>query len=219
MTPFRYPDRLHRRTRSPQPFPKAAQFKQDLRKEFNCKCVYCCMPDGFGTLDSFGVDHYLPKSLPQYAHLELVYSNLFYACNRCNQLKSNRDPKKDGHFIPNPCDHRMADYVQYAGIDVVYRNRKGEYFIDALRLNEEERLRVRDRITDYIAAVVQALDLTGARIRGIEEELSAAGDPGRRSALEDRLREEGDRSEHFRESLSRLLGCGSEAAKLPAASP
>ena len=60
-----------------------------LRDEFTFRCVYCLSretwyPNGSS---SFSVDHMEPQiSRPD---LLTVYTNLVYACNRCNSLKSD----------------------------------------------------------------------------------------------------------------------------------
>jgi len=35
---------------------------------------------------NFGVDHYRPQSISQFAHLKCDYRNLYYCCGNCNSL-------------------------------------------------------------------------------------------------------------------------------------
>ncbi len=65
----------------------------------DCRCGYC----GEDLLLNRSVaycmgklDHLLPKSKPQYRHLENELWNLVLCCGDCNSLKSTWDPNTDG---------------------------------------------------------------------------------------------------------------------------
>jgi hypothetical protein len=140
MNPFRYPEIPHLRSQNPGPFSDYRRYKPFLRIEFIRQCVYCRMPDGVKGETAFGVDHYRPSS--KFPGLRTQYQNLFYSCNVCNWQKGNFWPDSQrylaGLFIPNPCDHTMADHLAYRGVTVEARSRTGQLAIDVLLLNDSK---------------------------------------------------------------------------------
>ncbi len=66
-------------------------FKTFLREDFKKRCGYTDCPDNwFGGRRSFHIDHFKPKSSPEFEHLINEYSNLVYACPHVNEAKSNK---------------------------------------------------------------------------------------------------------------------------------
>jgi HNH endonuclease len=95
--------------------------------------------------DSFGVDHYRPKS--KFPSLETSYTNLFYCCNACNSRKGDFWPTgriAKERFIPNPCDHQMANHVRFKRAQVDWRSPAGEFMLELLDLNDREFLSFRE---------------------------------------------------------------------------
>jgi hypothetical protein len=136
-----FPKEPHVRNEDPGPYSSYRSYKPHLQREFRRKCVYCCASDGPVGDDVFGVDHYLPKSkFPQFAQ---EWKNLFYACGRCNTLKSDFVSTPD-LYLPNPCQHTMADHLQYEEADIVARTQHGRYMSELLRLGEQGRRKRRD---------------------------------------------------------------------------
>ena len=99
--PFHYAIAPITRKQDPSGYINYASYKPWLRDEFAFRCVYCLdrerwYPNGHA---SFGVDHVLPQGNPEYEHLTCCYSNLVYACNRCNSSKKDKiliNPDSDG---------------------------------------------------------------------------------------------------------------------------
>src|SRR5262249_19354003 len=153
LNPFLYPKSKHRRTQQPQSYSYYPSYKPFLRAEFGRQCVYCRLPDGLKGQDSFGVDHYRPKSL--FPDLQATYSNLFYACNCCNRRKGRFWPTPDetgaGEFIPNPCDHVMFDHLRFQSSRIITRSLAGKRAEKTLMLNDDESVRYRELILDMIA--------------------------------------------------------------------
>ena len=112
------------------------------------------MPDGPKTAAAFGVDHYRPKSRPEFATLATLYDNLFYACNCCNSRKGKHWPTEDqwnrGEFIPNPCDHIMFQHLRYNGANVETRSSAGKHAEKILTLNDEDSVKYREFVLDAI---------------------------------------------------------------------
>ena len=145
-SPFRFPDVREKRGPDPRPGSFYRKYKSDLRKKFRKKCVYCRIPDALGTLDH-EIDHYRPQK--DFPHLVNVWKNLFYACRQCNQLKGNFCPTRR-LFIPNPCDHRMVEHVQFEPVVGHPKTRHGKYMVERLRLNEPLRLQHREFVNRQI---------------------------------------------------------------------
>jgi len=105
--PFYFPASPHDRRHGPEGYDRYQSYKDWLRDEFTFRCVYCLererwYPSGS---DAFGVDHVFPKGNEQYTHLALSYSNLVYACNRCNSAKRDE-------ILLNPCTVAFAEHLR-----------------------------------------------------------------------------------------------------------
>lgn len=157
--PFLYPKKIHRRTQRPPVRNTVAFYGPHLRTEFDGRCVYCCFPDTVGPPGTFEIDHYKPESRDQ--TLRATYSNLYYACRKCNRTKGDYWPTPEeraaGCVIVNPCDHRMAGHLQYAGAQVEPSSAEGHWTVALLFLNDEEWALVRETIIGVIESANQDL--------------------------------------------------------------
>lgn len=133
-----FPREQQRRSPDPGPFGDPRSYKPHLQREFRRKCVYCRISDGLKGYEGFGVDHYLPKT--RFPDLMVAWSNLFYACNVCNAWKGTSVSRPE-RFLPNPCEHRMADHLQYRGAEVETLSPHGEWLAELLHLPERRELR------------------------------------------------------------------------------
>lgn len=159
VNPFYYSKSKHRRTLNPPAYRNYRQYKPALREEFVKQCVYCRALDTVKGIESFGVDHYRPKS--RFPNLLTEYLNLFYACNRCNSLKRNFWPSPAqvtvGQFVPNPCEHVMFEHLRYKGGSVAPTSKAGEWTTELLDLNDPSAVEFRD-------AFIKMLEATNAQI-------------------------------------------------------
>lgn len=166
--PYQYPDRRHVRCNIPeQPLATNRGYKRYLREEFGRRCVYCCHPDGMHTtIEHFGVEHYLPhRDFPEH---RWSYSNLYYACNRCNRLKGARfyqhpDHPELPHYIPNPCDHIMSNHLEYDGWQVQAHTEQGRCAKKVLLLNDMD-------FVDFRIVTTQVLSKAQAELQALREE-------------------------------------------------
>ena len=182
MNPFQYPEQKHSRSQAPGPFTDYRRYKPFLQIEFGRQCVYCRLPDGTKGADVFCVDHYRPKS--RFPKLECIYANLFYACPACNRRKGAFWPAEEellrGMFIPNPCDHSMAEHLKYEGARVEPLTRAGRRAEEELILNGEVDVAYREVVLRFIEAgklnimtgraTLEALDMQLDRAEGVERE-------------------------------------------------
>jgi hypothetical protein len=152
----------HQRTETPPFYRNYRAYKADLRKEFGGRCVYCRASDAISGVQGFGVDHYRPKR--RFATLATEYLNLYYSCNRCNSNKGQFWPtpqqQKAKVFVPNPCEHVMADHMRFHGSAVAHRSNAGEFTVELLDLNEPDVVKLRD-------AIIRAVALMDERIRAL----------------------------------------------------
>jgi hypothetical protein len=164
---FAYPKSAHQRRETPKLYLDYRRYKPYLQREFQNHCVYCRMPDTLNNYNGFGVDHYKPQNL--FRHLRNVYSNLFYACNRCNTLKDEfwQDPKDKDIFMPNPCDHVMFDHFQYKSAVVHEKSKAGKFSAGLLELNDPELIKFRAGIL----TAVEALEYQLSRLKKQLEEI------------------------------------------------
>src|SRR5947209_5171639 len=105
--PFRFAAAPHARKHGPGGYKQYQTYKDWLRDEFTFRCVYCLererwYPNGHA---GFGVDHVRPKGQAEYKHLICHYSNLLYACNRCNSAKGER-------ILIDPCEVAFAEHLR-----------------------------------------------------------------------------------------------------------
>jgi HNH endonuclease len=156
-TPFVYPRNIHKRKHAPPVYLDYRRYKSILKDEFDNKCVYCRIPDGFMSPTAFGVDHYKPKK--KFHSLECTYSNLYYCCSACNSRKGDYWPNstqvRAGMIVVNPCDHLMSDHVAYYGSSVRAKSYSGKFMVEYLDLNETDRQEYR---RDLLTAIGQAME-------------------------------------------------------------
>ena len=195
-----FPTDLHKRSPDPGPATVYRWYKPRLRREFRQKCVYCRISDGLKGKEAFGVDHYLPKS--KFPHLATVWPNLFYACNVCNTWKAESVSTSE-LFLPNPCDHRMSDHLQYRGADIDSYTPHGAWLAELLHL--DERREIREFILSALAKFLEARNELVSDLFSIEDRLTNDSTDERQS-LEEAMREISEELEGVDRHIERLLG-------------
>ncbi|MEZ5401422.1 MAG: HNH endonuclease [Bryobacteraceae bacterium] len=158
-----------RRTPPPGPFVNYQRFKSFLREDFRFQCAYCNITEAYRRgSDVFGVDHFRPRA--HFPDLATTYSNLYYACNKCNSIKGSRFPtetmRNQGIGFVDPCavNPHENDLREAADGKLEALTGSGTYTIAVIRLNRIEcvtfRLQ-RRRTAARIAALrgeIEALD-------------------------------------------------------------
>ena len=127
--------------------------KEYLRNDFSHECAYCKLQEKeVGLIDAnyFEIDHFRPQSDDDQSFNPHLYSNLYYACEKCNGEKSD----SWNEVLLDPC----KDYV-FSGIyppiiggyneDMLYKyiaqDERGSYYIDTFKLNSRHHIRIRKR--------------------------------------------------------------------------
>lgn len=150
MQGFKYPDEPHLRKHAPGGYGDYESYRPWLRDEFVFRCVYCLQRERWNSHEvSFHIDHFVPVSVAP--DLECEYSNLVYACCRCNSAKSNI------LGIPDPCKVGYAKCleIQMSGnVDPLDDN--GLKICESLKLNSPSRVEIRGRWIKILLALKEA---------------------------------------------------------------
>lgn len=177
---FEYPTEAHVRRHGPRGYYDYQSFKPWLRDEFDFRCVYCLWreiwsADGHA---AFSIDHLKPRT--SYPELMGDYSNLVYACSRCNSLKQDLEPPLD------PCADGYGNHVEVQDDGcVVSKTTAGNELIELCRLNRPALVQARQRLIQTMALLkthpsAEAQQLL-VKLRGFPSELpilSALNPPG-----------------------------------------
>ena len=140
--PFKYPNRAHVRKHGPAGYADYTNYKHWLRDEFHFRCVYCLererwYPSGHA---AFGVEHALPRSIPDNAARICDCEILLYACSIRNSAKQDR-------LVLNPC---QVSFIKHLGIGddglIVGHTTEGWQLVDLLGLNKPKRQAIRRRV-------------------------------------------------------------------------
>ena len=127
--------------------------KEYLRNDFSHECAYFKLQEKeVGLIDAnyFEIDHFRPQSDDAQSFNPHVYSNLYYACEKCNGEKSDNwsevllDPCKDDVFsgIYPPI---IGGYNEDTLYKYIAQDERGSYYIDTFKLNSRHHIRIRKR--------------------------------------------------------------------------
>lgn len=116
-------------------------YRDDLQQDFTKACGYCGDEDERTDRSTFHIDHFAPKK--QFPELELIYTNLVYACRFCNVSKSNhwigedpQVPNRESKGFVDPC---TDEYDVHLGRDasgrIFAKTALGSYIIRRLHLD------------------------------------------------------------------------------------
>jgi hypothetical protein len=145
---------LRRATRPPGK--KYPDFRQEVREDFTHCCAYCLLSERAASgREGFELDHFKPKSRPEFSHLEHDFFNLYYACHVCNHTKNRSWPSQElidrGFFFVDFCRDVFRQHftARPGGVWEAATN-AGRYTEARLRLNRSHLVEVRD-LLDKIA--------------------------------------------------------------------
>jgi uncharacterized protein (TIGR02646 family) len=116
-------------------------YRRFLRIDFLERCCYCGMRETPDFTGIFHVEHFHPKE--DFPALVCTYSNLFYACNRCNRAKWDTWPSAAelaaGERFWNPCEDRSYKHFECRVADgaILPKDACGRYTIDTIRLDRK----------------------------------------------------------------------------------
>ncbi|RXJ76997.1 HNH endonuclease [Arcobacter sp. F155] len=147
-------------SRQPCPYPDALingnykhhRNKLALKESSFDKCMYC--ESKISHIDFAHVEHIKPKAEGKYPELEFEWSNLGYACPKCNNEKS--DKYHDDLPYINPYEDDPKEHLFAAGTFLFVKNgsERGEMTIRDINLNRPEIIEKRlERINEIQKAL------------------------------------------------------------------
>jgi hypothetical protein len=149
---------FRRRESSPGPFRRYSQYLAFVREDFAECCAYCLLHEILaGGREGFELDHFRPKSLPQFASLVNDFYNLYYACHICNSMKRDLWPdpsqEEDGFEFVDLCAEAFSDHFEEVmDGSWVPLSRQAEYTLDKLRLNRAHLVTIRGYLREIAEA-------------------------------------------------------------------
>jgi hypothetical protein len=124
-------------------------------------------------MGNFHVDHFRPKSRPEFVELVCSYSNLYLACADCNRNKKGTWPEPGtetvgGRFL-DPCEDDLSKHwsIQKDG-SFTPTTPEGGYMIAKLRLNRTYLLEWRRGKTHLLGEVSRLTELISKVTPGTE---------------------------------------------------
>ena len=154
-----------RRQTPPRPVTLYLAYRPLVRDDFRECCAYCLLHEDWAAgQENFELDHFRPKSLPQFADLETDFYNLYYACHPCNHTKSNAWPdfslEASGYGFLDFCADGFSHHFQEeANGSWTPLSRRAQYTVERLRLNRRHLVQIRSLLREIAAERgVQAVD-------------------------------------------------------------
>lgn len=116
------------------------RYKPYLRLDFERRCAYCHIPERRnGPSRNYAVDHFRPKSRPEFKHLRAVYTNLYYVCFTCNDYKGSHWPSaEEADRLLDPCEDDFVEHFEIAADgSLLALTPLARHFARQLNLNRE----------------------------------------------------------------------------------
>lgn len=114
-------------------------YRPTLRRDFRYSCGYCSVTETELRGKGFEIDHYLPQE--HFDSLKSAYENLIYSCEKCNSLKSDFFPGKDGipktKFLLRPDEQDLREHYELSGSELKGKTEPGQFTELFLDLNRE----------------------------------------------------------------------------------
>jgi hypothetical protein len=123
---------------------KYSDHKEELKKDYKCRCGYCNDIDLWRTV-WFEIDHFVPQKYLKTIK-ETDYSNLVYACRACNNSKRAHWPTGDEliHHQNNegfidPCDEEYEkQFLRYSNGRIIHKTQLGKWMYYKLKLHKPQ---------------------------------------------------------------------------------
>ena len=167
------------RKRNPPQYSRYQDYKSDLRLDFSNRCAYCTIHEfTWGGPRNFDVEHFRPKSIPRFRKLALVYTNLYYSCNRCNDFKGTKWPSpkqvKRGIGFIDPCKDSLTRHFRDRGDGCLdHFTPSGEFMVKQICLNREPLVLLRNRRRE---ALREIRDVTKNLRAAVRQRAAGQGD-------------------------------------------
>ena len=191
----------------PGPVAKYGDYKPHLQPLFRFRCAYCISHEEvMSGYDAMEVDHFRPRSRPEFEHLKKEWTNLYYACHLCNGNggKSNHWPTTEQHALGlrfiDPCEEDPDDHIRltlHPKTDELSCLRHltpvGRYTIEKIRLNRKQLVDIRRELARKEGDEGAALNRTRQRIEWLANDVKERGSTSNAEAVLRSLQEEKQR--------------------------
>lgn len=143
--------------RSPAPSENNYQrYRAYIREDFSECCAYCLMHETFARgEENFQLDHFKPKSKPEFHHLVHEYTNIYYSCYACNKQKRNYWPSEElyskGYRFVDTCKENFSTHFEDRDGYWEPISPAGEYTVEKIRLNSRHNVQIRQRIMGLLS--------------------------------------------------------------------
>jgi hypothetical protein len=150
--------------RKPTPREEAdyTRYRQLVREDFRECCAYCLLHELLAAGENnFELDHFCPKSMPEFADKINDFYNLYYSCHVCNHTKGRKWPDRRliniGYRFVDLCVEDFSEHFQ-EGTDGFWiaLTKPGEYTESRLRLNRRHLIEIRALLREI--AILRGLD-------------------------------------------------------------
>ena len=125
--------------------------KTILKQETHHKCMYCESIANHVTYEH--IEHIKPKAKDKFPELTYTWSNLGWACPKCNMNKSDT---YDIHFpFIDPYHEELSDHIWASGAIIRHLpgKQRGEITIKVIQLNRPELLEKRRERMDQVQTI------------------------------------------------------------------
>lgn len=126
---------------------------KQLRNRVRSRAKHCCEYCGLPEADSPVVPHHIEHIIACKHHGRTRLSNLALSCHRCNSHKGTDLTGIDSLTgklarIFNPRRHGWNHHFAWDGTALVGKTAIGRATVDVLRMNERERIRLRESLAE-----------------------------------------------------------------------
>lgn len=137
---------------------KHKENKLALHQSTNGKCMYCesCITH----IDFAHVEHIKPKAIGKYPELEFEWTNLGYACPKCNNAKSDKYDEATPYI--DPYSEEPSAFIFFFGAFIYPKkgSERGELTILDLELNRSDLVARRNLKTNEILRSIRSISGT-----------------------------------------------------------
>ena len=133
-----------------------AKYRPYIREDFSECCAYCLMHEIFAHgQENFELDHFKPKSKPEFAHLVHQYTNIYYSCHVCNKNKWSHWPSAElyfkGYRFVDTCKENFSAHFEDKDGYWNPISPAGEYTAEKIRLNSRHNIQIRQMIREWLS--------------------------------------------------------------------
>lgn len=132
------------------------KYRHKIREDFHESCAYCLMHEIYARgEESFELDHFRPKSRPEFSDLICEYTNIYYACHACNNRKWSHWPseelQKQGSRFIDTCSELFSEH--FLDDDGYWKpiTRAAKYTEQKIRLNSKHNIQIRRMISELLS--------------------------------------------------------------------